>query len=80
MQKTLSSELEWIRSTPSTRNKKNKSRVSDYEKLASNKVEMQENLREIQIAPAPYLGDIAIKFENVSKGIGGQSLIEKPEL
>jgi energy-dependent translational throttle protein EttA len=76
LQKALVGELEWIRSTPSARSKKNKARVREYEKLASNKVEMQENLREIQIAPGPHLGDVAIKFENVSKGMGGQSLIE----
>ena len=75
-QKALAEELEWIRLTPNARNKKNKARIREYKTVASNKVQIPENLRKIQIAPGPHLGEIAINFENVSKEMGGQTLIE----
>ncbi|MFQ5673109.1 MAG: energy-dependent translational throttle protein EttA [Nitrospinales bacterium] len=80
LSKTLDRELEWIRSNPSARNKKNKSRVREYEKLASQKIVMQENPREIQIAPGPALGESVMEIRGLTKGYGENLLFENLEL
>ena len=70
LQKRVDQELEWLRASPSARRKKNKSRINDYEKLLSQKVEIDESTLDIQIAPGPHLGERVIEAKNLSKGYG----------
>ncbi|MDP7058637.1 MAG: energy-dependent translational throttle protein EttA [Nitrospinaceae bacterium] len=76
LQKRVDQELEWLRASPSARRKKNKSRINDYEKLLSQKVEIDENTLDIQIAPGPHLGERVIEAKNLSKGYGDNLLID----
>ncbi len=76
LQKRLANELEWLRSTPSARRKKNKGRISDYEKLAAQKVSVDENSLDIQIAPGNQLGEQVIDISDLSKGFNGNLLID----
>lgn len=76
LQKRVDQELEWLRASPSARRKKNKSRINDYEKLLSQKVEIDESTLDIQIAPGPHLGARVIEAKNLSKGYGDNLLID----
>ena len=76
LQKRVDQELEWLRASPSARRKKNKSRINDYEKLLSQKVEIDESTLDIQIAPGPHLGEMVIEAKNLSKGYGDNLLID----
>ncbi len=76
LQKRLAKELEWLKSTPSARRSKNKARIDDYEKLAAQKTNVDENSLDIQIQPGPPLGEKVIIAENLEKGYGDNLLID----
>jgi len=76
LQRRLTTELEWVRSSPSARRSKNKSRVREYEKLTGQQAEVNENSLDIQIAPGPQLGEFVIEAHGVGKGYNGNQLIE----
>ncbi|CAE7525344.1 ettA, partial [Symbiodinium sp. CCMP2456] len=75
-QKTLTKELEWIRSSPKARQAKSKARISSYEKMASEEFEERPEELEIQIPPGPRLGDSVIEAVNLSKSFGDKVLFE----
>ena len=76
LQNKVNQELEWLRASPSARRKKNKSRIGNYEKLLAQKVEINENTLDIQIAPGPQLGGKVIEANNLTKGYDDNLLIE----
>ena len=76
LQKKVDQELEWLRASPSARRKKNKSRISDYEKLVSQKVTIDENTLDIQIDSGPQLGEKVIEATGLTKGYSGNLLIK----
>ncbi|QPJ61887.1 MAG: energy-dependent translational throttle protein EttA [Candidatus Nitronauta litoralis] len=76
MQKRLEKELEWIRATPAGRRGKNKSRISDYEKLSQSQQTADDNSLDIQIQPGPNLGEKVIVASGLCKGFNGNPLIE----
>ena len=76
LQKKVDQELEWLRASPSARRKKNKSRINDYEKLVSQKVEVDENTLDIQIDPGPKLGEKVIEATGLTKGYNDNLLIK----
>jgi ATP-binding cassette ChvD family protein len=75
MQKRLNKELEWLRSSPGARRSHNKGRINDYEKMLSNKVDVDVNTLEIQVAEGPPLGNQVIDVENISKAYGDNLLL-----
>ncbi len=75
-QKTLERELEWVRMSPKARQAKGQARVTAYEKLLSQETEKYRGEQEIYIPSGPRLGDIAIEFQNVTKGYGDRLLLE----
>jgi ATP-binding cassette ChvD family protein len=72
----LAKELEWIRSSPSGRQSKNKARVQNYEKLSQGQFEIDESSVEIQIPPGPHLGNKVIQFNGVHKSFGDKDLLK----
>ena len=76
LQKKVDQELEWLRASPSARRKKNKSRISDYEKLVSQKVTIDENTLDIQIDSGPQLGEKVIEATGLTKGYRDNLLIK----
>lgn len=76
LQKKVDQELEWLRTSPSARRKKNKSRISDYEKLVSQKVTIDENTLDIQIDSGPQLGEKVIEATGLTKGYSDNLLIK----
>jgi len=76
LQRKVDQELEWLRASPSARRKKNKSRISDYEKLVAQKVEVDENTLDIQIDSGPQLGEKVIETTGLTKGYNDNPLIK----
>jgi ATP-binding cassette ChvD family protein len=74
--KALARELEWARMAPRARVAKSKSRLNQYEKLASQEYEEREDELVLQIPPGPHLGDLVVRAEGVRKGYGDNLLME----
>ena len=75
-QKTLQRELEWIRMTPRARQAKGKARITAYEKLLNQDVDLAGGELEIYIPPGPRLGDVVVQARHVAKGYGDNLLYE----
>ena len=75
-QKTLERELEWVRMAPKGRQSKQKARLSNYEKLASqDQNKIQEKL-EIFIPNGPRLGTNVIEAKSVKKAFDDKLLYD----
>jgi ATP-binding cassette ChvD family protein len=74
--KRLEKELEWIQSSHGARRSKNKSRISEYDKLSSQQSQNDDDALEIQVASGPPLGEKVIECKNLSKGFGDNLLIK----
>jgi ATP-binding cassette ChvD family protein len=75
-QKTIKSELEWVRANPKGRQAKSKARLKQFEDLNSKEFQRRNETQQIYIAPGPRLGDQVIEFDGVYKGYGDRLLIE----
>ncbi|MBF0359990.1 MAG: energy-dependent translational throttle protein EttA [Oligoflexia bacterium] len=75
-QKSLASELEWIRSNPKARHAKSKARISNYQKLLDVEKNKRNETNEIFIPAGPRLGDVVIDAESLSKAYGDRVLFE----
>ncbi|MBK1660220.1 energy-dependent translational throttle protein EttA [Paracraurococcus ruber] len=76
-QRQLAEEQEWIGRSPSARQAKSKARIQAYEELLAKSQEKAPDPTEIQIPPAPRLGNIVITAENIRKGYGNRLLIDE---
>ena len=75
-QRTLKTELEWIRSSARARQAKGQARITAYENLLAQAGEKQIGTAQIVIPPGPRLGDLAIEAEGLTKAYGDRLLIE----
>ncbi|MEH6910510.1 MAG: energy-dependent translational throttle protein EttA [Oceanicoccus sp.] len=75
-QKTVKSELEWVRQNPKGRQAKNKARLSRFEELQSQEFQSRAETNEIYIPPGQRLGDKVIDVKAVSKSFGNDVLYE----
>ncbi len=75
-QRTVAAELEWVRTNPKGRRKKNKARVANFEELNSKEFQERNETQELYIPPGPRLGENVIQLKNISKSLGGRVLIE----
>ena len=74
--KSLSRELDWVRSAPKARQSKSKARLSAYEKLLEQDKEARNETTKISIPAGPRLGDIVIEAEQLEKAFGDKLLVE----
>ncbi|MCI5046808.1 MAG: energy-dependent translational throttle protein EttA [Aquisalinus sp.] len=74
-QRTLSAELDWIRSSPKARQAKSKARIQAYDDLANKAAKAEVSTAQIQIPPGPRLGGVVIEAENLKKGFEDKLLI-----
>ncbi len=74
-QRTMTRELEWIRSSPKARQAKSKARISAYERLAEEAGRDQVGRAQIQIPTGPRLGGVVLEAEHIKKGYDGRTLI-----
>ena len=75
-QRQLAQEQEWMGRSPSARMAKSKARISAYEDLLQKSLDKAPDPTEIQIPPAPRLGNIVINAEGLRKGYGNRLLID----
>ena len=74
--KSLSRELEWVRSAPKARQAKSKARINAYEKLLADGQQQQMDTASITIPPGPRLGDVVINATGLRKAFGDRLLID----
>jgi len=75
-QKTIKSELEWVRQNAKGRQAKSKSRLKAFEELQSQDTQKRNETQEIYIPPGPRLGDKVIEFNHVNKAFYNKMLID----
>jgi len=75
-QRTLASELEWVRLSPRARQAKSKARLTAYEKLYAEEQAVKLDRVEIHIPSGPRLGDVVIEADALAKGYGDRLLFE----
>jgi sulfate-transporting ATPase len=75
-QKTIASELEWIRQNPKGRRTKAKARINNYEALLAQESNLKLDNVQIHIPAGPRLGDVVVQADGLTKGFGDRLLIE----
>jgi sulfate-transporting ATPase len=75
-QKSIKSELEWVRANPKARQAKSKARLSRFHELESQTYQSRQETNEIYIAPGPRLGDLVIEAKDLRKAFGDRLLID----
>jgi ATP-binding cassette ChvD family protein len=75
-QRTLASELEWIRTSPKARQAKSKARINSYEQMLAEAGRQQEGRAQITIPAGPRLGGTVIEADGLTKAYGDRLLIE----
>lgn len=75
-QKTLERELEWVQQGAKGRQKKQKARLSNYDKLMSQDQKQLDEKLEIYIPNGPRLGTNVLEAKDVSKAYGDKLLYE----
>ncbi len=74
LQKVLARELEWIRTNPKGRNARSKARLSNYERLLEQVVDLSDDSVDILLPPGPRLGDRVLTARGLSKRYGDRTL------
>ena len=75
-QKTINSELEWVRENPKGRRKKAKARINNYEELLAQESAVNLDQVQIHIPAGPRLGGVVVEAKKLKKGFGDKLLIE----
>ncbi|HEX8155936.1 MAG TPA: energy-dependent translational throttle protein EttA [Solirubrobacteraceae bacterium] len=75
-QRTIQSELEWVRENPKGRRKKAKARLNNYEALLAQERNVKLDQVQIHIPAGPRLGDVVVEADGLRKGYGERLLIE----
>ncbi|MDG2048497.1 MAG: energy-dependent translational throttle protein EttA [Halioglobus sp.] len=75
-QKTIKSELEWVRSNPKGRQAKSKARLQRFEELQSQDYQARNETNEIYIPPGARLGDNVVEVKNLCKSFGERLLFD----
>jgi ATP-binding cassette ChvD family protein len=75
-QRTISRELEWVRTNPKGRRAKSKARLNNYEQLLAEERAAKIDQVQIHIPGGPRLGDKVIEAEGLRKGFGDRLLID----
>lgn len=75
-ERTIKSELEWVRANPKGRQSKSKARIARFEELNSQEFQKRNETQELYIPPGPRLGDKVIEVEHLSKGFEDRKLID----
>jgi energy-dependent translational throttle protein EttA len=75
-QRTIASELEWVRENPKGRRKKAKARLNNYESLLAAEADVKLDQVQIHIPAGPRLGDVVVEAEGLRKGFDDRLLID----
>ena len=75
-ERTIKSELEWVRANPKGRQSKSKARSARFEELNSKDFQKRNETQELYIPPGERLGDKVIEVNHLCKGFGDRVLID----
>ena len=75
-ERTIKSELDWIRANPKGRQSKSKARIARFEELNSQGFQARNETSELYIPPGIRLGDKVLEVKNLTKGFGEKTLID----
>lgn len=75
-QRSIKSELEWVRSNPKARQSKSRARLDRFDDLVNQEQEARQETTELFIPTGERLGEKVIDVENLSKGFGERLLID----
>ena len=75
-ERTIKSELEWVRANPKGRQSKSKARIVRFEELNSQDFQKRNETQELYIPPGPRLGDKVLEVNKLCKGFGDKTLID----
>ncbi|ATC93716.1 energy-dependent translational throttle protein EttA [Pseudoalteromonas tunicata] len=75
-QKSISQELEWVRSNPKGRQAKSKARMAQFAELQQSDYQKRNETNELFIPPGPRLGDKVLEVSNLRKSYGNRLLID----
>ena len=76
-ERTIKSELDWIRANPKGRQSKSKARIARFEELNSQSFQARNETSELYIPPGIRLGDKVLEVKNLTKGFGEKTLIDE---
>ncbi|HKT53715.1 MAG TPA: energy-dependent translational throttle protein EttA, partial [Caulobacteraceae bacterium] len=74
--RSITRELEWVRSSPSARRSKSKARLAAFEELQNAAEREKQTFAQIQIPPGPRLGHVVIEVEGLEKEYGDKVLFK----
>jgi len=75
-QRTIKTELEWVRTNPGARRAKAKARLARFDELTSKEFQTRNETNEIYIPPGPRLGELVIEADKIGKAFGDRVLFE----
>lgn len=75
-QKSIQTELEWVRSGAKGRHSKSKARLERFEELTNQTYQKRSETNELYIPPGPRLGDKVIEIKNLRKSFDDRLLID----
>ncbi|WP_111977345.1 energy-dependent translational throttle protein EttA [Algibacillus agarilyticus] len=75
-QKSISQELEWVKSNPKARQAKSKARLARFEELNQSDFQKRNETNELYIPPGERLGDKVLEVSGLSKSYDGRVLID----
>jgi ATP-binding cassette ChvD family protein len=78
--KRLSRELEWVRSNPSARGRKNKARMQRYDQLVDEQQQLRPDKIDLAIPMGQRLGNKVLNMVDLCKAYGDQILFDKLNL
>src|SRR3972149_9596871 len=73
----IQAELDWVRTNPKGRRKKNKARLADFEDLTSKEFQKRNETQELYIPPGPRLGENVIDIQKLTKSFNHTALLDK---
>jgi sulfate-transporting ATPase len=76
-QRSIKSELEWVRSNPKGRQAKSKARLTRFEELSSRETQKRVETESLYIPPGPRLGEKVFSVKGISKSFGDKVLFEE---
>jgi ATP-binding cassette ChvD family protein len=75
-QRSIKSELEWVRSNPKARQSKSRARLARFDELVNQEQQARSETAELFIPTGERLGEKVIEVNGLSKGFGEKFLIE----
>lgn len=75
-QKSIQSELEWVRKNAKGQQTKSKARLARFDELNTKEYQQRNETQQLYIPPGPRLGDQVIEAKNLRKAFGDKLLIE----